>query len=106
MMMAIITQAFLARNHWQSRFVQTYSALTGVTLLIDAIAILIHLHILNQPEVTKTTLMWAGFIILFWNLAVLSLIFHRAFETSTGTSALISISYVITYHLFAFWLLT
>jgi CDP-diglyceride synthetase len=103
-MMAMITQVALKRNKLQSRFVQTYSALTGITLLIDAVTIPVHLHIMDRPEMPDTTIMWIGFAILFWNLAVLSLIFRRAFEVSTPISAIISFSYFVAYHLFAFWL--
>ena len=103
-MMAMIAQVGLSRKNLQARFVQTYSALTGITLLIDAVTIPIHLHIMDQPEMPETTIMWIGVMILVWNLAVLSLIFRRAFEVSVSISAIISFTYFFAYHLFAYWL--
>lgn len=103
-MMAMIAQVGLNRKNFQPRFVQTYSALTGITLLIDAVTIPIHLHIMERPEMPETTVMWIGVLIMVWNLAVLSLIFRRAFEVSISISAIISFGYFFAYHLFAFWL--
>ena len=42
--------------------------------------------------------------ILIWNLAVLSLIFKRAFEISTHLSAMISFNYFVVYQFIVIWL--
>jgi hypothetical protein len=103
-MLAMIAQITLKRLGLMARFVQTYSALTGITLLIDALTIPIHLHLQSQPDISQNTIVSIGIFILIWNLAVLSLIFKRAFDISTPQSAIISFSYFVAYHLFVFWL--
>ena len=44
--------------------------------------------------------------IQFWNLAVMSLIFKRAFAISTQLSAIIAFGYYIVYNSVFFWLFT
>ena len=99
LMMGLITQVGLARKNLQARFVQTFSALTGTTLLIDAITIFVYLQVLQQPGAQDSTVIGIGLIMLVWSLSVLSLIFRRAFEISTPLSAIISISFFFAYHL-------
>lgn len=103
-LMALIAYLGLNWKHRLPRFVQTYSALTGVTLLIDAATIPLHWIAIENPEAQSSTLSMISLVILFWNLAILSLIFKRAFEISNLISAMISFNYFVFYFFITYWL--
>lgn len=79
------------------RFQQTLSALVGINLVISAATIPIYRLVEAGDGDTDKTLVYVTLAILFWNLAVLSLIFKRAFEISIQLSAMISFNYFVVY---------
>ena len=98
MLLAIITYAGLWWRKTLPRFNQTISALVGVNLVISLISFPLY-HSVAQETARGTELTQAvinaSLAILIWNLAVLSLIFKRAFELSTMLSAMISFCYFV-----------
>ncbi len=81
------------------RLLQTLSALIGVSLIISIISLLIMFTLSDfdsasevSPEVLQINL-----ALLLWNLAVISLIFKRAFEIRTGVAGFIALNYFLVY---------
>ncbi len=96
-MLGIIVYIGLRWKKTMARFVQTFSALTGVNMVITAATIPVYRAIGGDSDEASRMLIYAYVVILIWNLAVLSLIFKRAFETSTHGSAMISFNYFVLY---------
>ncbi len=103
-MLAGIAYLGLRWKNRLARFVQTYSALVGVNVIITAATIPIYRAGGIGAEDAHPLLAYAILAILVWNLAVLSLIFKRAFEISTHLSAMISFNYFVLYQFTVFWL--
>ncbi len=102
-MLAAIVYFGLRWKNSMARFVQTYSALIGVNVIITAVTIPVY-RAIGVGEDSGSLLIYATLAILVWNLAVLSLIFKRAFEISTHLSAMISFNYFVLYQFIVIWL--
>ena len=84
-----------------SRWLQTFTALIGVNVVTTVVSIpFYYLSIDNEASNYILVL----YFIQIWNMAVLSLIFKRAFEISTQLSAVISFTYFVVYIFIVFWL--
>lgn len=87
---------------WQKklpRFAQTFSALLGVNLVMSLVAIPIFL-MSAESRSAGTGGDWLTYLtmgIIFWNLAVISLILKRAMEISTWISTMIAFNYFLFY---------
>ncbi len=107
-LLALITRIILNWKKKQSRFHQAFSALIGVNLVISAISIPVY-HILTQQisagDGANPAVLNATMLIVFWNLAVLSLIFKRSFEINTILSATISFNYFLIYQIIVIWII-
>ncbi len=81
------------------RFLQTFSALLGVNLVMSLVAIPLFL-MSADTRATGTETSWLTYLtmaIIFWNLAVISLILKRALEISTWVSTMIAFNYFLFY---------
>jgi hypothetical protein len=101
-MLALICYFGLRWKDSLSRFLQTYSALIGINVVITAVTIPVY-DLVTAGDDSESILIYVTLAILIWNLAVLSLIFKRAFEISTHLSAMLSFSYFIVYQVIAIW---
>ncbi|MCP4471800.1 MAG: hypothetical protein GY815_14155 [Gammaproteobacteria bacterium] len=84
-----------------SRWLQTFTALLGINVIITAATIPVYYLGINNEDSNYGLLLD---IILIWNIAVISLIFKRAFEISIQLSAVISFAYFMAYLFTVFWL--
>jgi hypothetical protein len=96
-MLGLIAYLGLRWKDRLSRWLQTFSALVGINLVITAATIPVYRAITDNQANQESLLLYATLIILLWNLAVLSLIFKRALEISTHLSAMISFNYFVVY---------
>jgi hypothetical protein len=85
------------------RFLQTFSALLGINVLFTVLSIPVQRYA-EGGNADDNLLLTVTVIILAWNLAVMSLIFKRAFEVSTHLSAMISFFYFVVYRIVVYWL--
>jgi len=85
------------------RFLQTFSALLGVNMIITAVTIPVYRAVSQNETDVDSLLIYVTLAILIWNLAVLSLIFKRAFTISTHLSAMISFNYFVLYQFIVIW---
>ena len=102
-MLALISYLGLRWKDSLARFLQTYSALLGINVVITAATIPVYNLVTANGGDGDSLLIYVTLAILIWNLAVLSLIFKRAFEISTHLSAMISFSYFVTYQFIVIW---
>jgi hypothetical protein len=101
-----ITWAGLNWKKTLPRLAQTYSALLGINLVFTIVTIAIYYLVDSSVSLGNEANKWLdtiSFIIILWNLAVVSLIFKRALEVSTSFSVLISFNYFLLYQFLAFW---
>jgi hypothetical protein len=103
-MLALITYVGLRLKNSLPRFLQTYSALIGINVVITAVTIPFYDLASEGGGEGANFLIYLTLAILIWNLAVLSLIFKRAFEISTHLSSVISFVYFVVYQFAAVWL--
>ncbi len=101
-LMGLIAYAGLKWKQQLDRFTQTFSALTGVTVIIDTLAIPLYRTIAFGPEGQENTLLLLTLAIMIWNLAVMSLILKRSFEITTLVSAILAFNYFVIYQVFVF----
>ncbi|MBC8211550.1 MAG: hypothetical protein H8E21_10845 [Gammaproteobacteria bacterium] len=95
----LISYAVLTFKKKQGRLLQTLSALIGINLIIS-IASLLLVGVLPDMQNTETPdplLVQLNLAILLWNMAVVSLIFKRAFEIKTIVAAIIAFNYLLIY---------
>lgn len=106
-LLTLITYIILRIRKTLSRIFQTMSALIGVNLIMTSVSLplysLVIGHNVSDPSVSQLEIN-LSMALIFWNLAVLSLIFKRAFGTRTLTSAMISFNYFVLYQLIILWL--
>lgn len=98
-LLALISLVVLKLNNHLERFVQTLHALVGVNLIISIISYPL-IQLLPDPtssEQPERLAIQLSLLLLIWNLAVISLIFRRAFEVSTMLAAFLSFSYFLFY---------
>lgn len=79
------------------RLLQTISALIGVSLIISLISFFF-ISLLPTPT-DEQQVSPLALIVLFWNLAVVSLIFKRSFEIRTIVAGFIAFNYFLLYEL-------
>lgn len=73
-------------------------------MVITAVTIPLYRFAIQHQNNIENLLIYVTLIILIWNLAVLSLIFKRAFEISTHLSAMISFNYFVVYQFIVIWI--
>lgn len=103
-MLALIAWVGLRMKKNQWRFQQTFSALAGVSMVIDACAVPLHRAMTATGGEPTTQMQLLGWAIVFWNLAVISLILKRALEVPTHISAIIAFNYFVIYQFIVFGL--
>lgn len=106
-MLGLITYLGLRMKKTLARFGQTFSALIGINLMITAVSLPAYHYAVDSASASGeggSLLIYVTLLIVIWNLAVLSLIFKRAFEVSTQISAMISFIYFINYQVLVVWL--
>jgi hypothetical protein len=103
-MLGLIAWFGLLWKQAMQRFLQTFSALLGINVVITAVAIPVDRFIGANGSENGNILLYATVALLVWNLAVLSLIFKRSLEISTHLSAMISFCYFVVYQVTVYWL--
>ena len=95
----LISYAVLAFKKMQGRLLQTLSALIGINLIISITSLLLvaMLPDMQNTETPDPLLVQLNLAILLWNLAVISLIFKRAFEIKTIVAGIIAFNYLLIY---------
>ena len=105
--LALLAAVTCSGLYWKvslTRFQQTFSALVGINLAISAATIPLYQLFSNGGESETSILLgYATLLIIIWNLAVMSLIFKRAFEISTPLSAMVSFNYFLVYQFIVIW---
>ncbi len=99
-LLALVVHVGLRWKNSMTRFLQTFSALAGVNLLITLVSILVYRLVGDAENMLQNPLFY---LLLLWNLAVMSLIFKRAFEISTFLSAMIAFNYYVVYQFLLVW---
>jgi hypothetical protein len=94
--LAAITYIGLKLKASLSRFQQTFSALLGTSMLLSPIYQVVANNGGSQAE-GNSLLLYVTLLIIFWNLAILSLIFKRSLEISTPLAAMLSFNYFLVY---------
>lgn len=87
--------------------VQTLSALIGTNLIMTSISLPIYSLIIDNSASNESFSQLEinlSIALIFWNLAVLSMIFKRAFDIGTLVSAMISFNYFVLFQLIIIWL--
>lgn len=85
------------------RFHKSLSALIGIGLIISAISVPLYAIFtpgINSADGVTSSFVYLTFIIIIWNLAVISNIFKQTFECSTLLAATVTFNYFITLQLF------
>ena len=100
-MLGLISYIGLRWKESLSRWLQTFTALIGVNLVTTAVTVPVYYLAIGDDDSNYTLLLY---FIQIWNMAVLSLIFKRAFEISIHLSAMISFTYFLVYLFTVFWL--
>ncbi len=88
------------------RWQQTFSALVGINLVITAASIPLRSALDIDGAEPNRALIYLTLALLVWNLAVVSLIFRRAFEISVQLSAMLAFSYFVVYQIISVWFYT
>ncbi len=96
-----ISYAMLRFSHKSERLLQTLSALIGVNLIVSIVGLpIMYLLPEVQPdEPIDPLVLQLNLLLLFWNLAVISLVFKRSFEIRTLTAGFLSFNYFLLYEL-------
>ena len=100
-MLGLISYIGLRWKESLSRWLQTFTALIGVSLVTTAVTVPVYYLAIGDDDSNYNLLLY---FIQIWNMAVLSLIFKRAFEISIQLSAMISFTYFLVYLFTVFWL--
>ena len=99
-LLALLVYLGLRWKNSMSRFLQTFSALAGVNLLITLVSIVVYRLAGDSENMLQNPVFY---LLLLWNLAIMSLIFKRAFEISTFLSAMIAFNYYVFYQFVLVW---
>ena len=100
-MLGLISYIGLRWKESLSRWLQTLTALIGVNLVTTAVTVPVYYLAIGDDDSNYNLLLY---FIQIWNMAVLSLIFKRAFDISIQLSAMISFTYFLVYLFTVFWL--
>lgn len=106
-LLALITYAGLRLKQILSRMIQTLSALVGVNLIMTAISIVIYRLVAGDnlaAESLSQAVIHLLLALVLWDLAVLSLVFKRAFGIGALASVMITFNYFILYQFIIVWL--
>jgi hypothetical protein len=100
-MLYLITYLVLNAQKRLQRLLQTLSALIGSSLIVSLVNLPFALMLPDAPEqaAQDEAVMHILRILLFWNLAIISLIFKRAFEVSTLLAGFLALNYFLFYEL-------
>ncbi len=95
-----ISYIFLKVKNNSGRFIQTLSALIGINLITSLATIPVMSFLVPSSEhpISSFATM-INILFLVWNLAVISLIFKRSFDTGTLSAGFIALSYFMMYEL-------
>lgn len=96
-----VSYIFLKYRNRTARLLQTLSALIGINLVISTVSLPFYLTLsdsLKGEEISQLTQV-LYLLLLLWNLAVISLIFKRAFEIRTIVAGIITFNYYLLYEL-------
>lgn len=102
-MLGLIAYWGLRWKKFPGRFRQTFSALIGINMIITAVTIPVYRSMTQNETNIANLLIYVTLAILIWNLAILSLIFKRAFAISTHLSAIIAFNYFVLYQFIVIW---
>ncbi len=81
------------------RLIQTLSALIGVNLIVSLVSIPVF-YLVSPPtpdQLAGSMALQINVILLVWNLAIISLIFKRAFQINTLLAGFIAFNYFLLY---------
>ena len=81
------------------RWHQTVSALIGINLVITAASLPLRGLLEPGDQGPGSLLLTLTLLLVVWNLAVLSMIFRRAFEISLQLSAMLAFVYFVVYQI-------
>ncbi len=95
----LISSVILKVVHKTERLQQTVSALIGVSLVISFVSlpIMAILPDIRDGDTINALTVQVSLVILIWNLAVISLIFKKAFEIRTILAGFLSFNYFLLY---------
>jgi len=99
-LLALVVYIGLRWKDSMVRFIQTFSALVGINMMITLASILVYRFASDYENMLQNPLFY---LLLLWNLAIMSLIFKRAFEISTFMSAMIAFNYYVVYQFVLVW---
>jgi hypothetical protein len=106
LLLAVVCYAGLKWKNLLPRFTQTFSALIGVNIIISIVSIPLYRVLVSENELDSgisSTALNATMLIVFWNLAVMSLIFKKAFNINTLLAAMISFNYFLVFQFIVVW---
>ena len=92
-----ITYAMLRFTNKSERLVKTMSALVGVNLVVSIVdlPVMSLLPDINRDEPIDPLVFYVNLLLLFWYLAIVSLIFKRSFDIRTTTAGFLSFNYFL-----------
>jgi len=101
-LLAIILKIGLKITKKPERFLQAFSAIVGIGMVISIISVPVFYLLIPgflQGQEVNQTVINVTLLLLMWNLAVISHIFKRSFDTSTLLSAVIAFNYLIVFEI-------
>ncbi len=106
-LLSLVIYSGLKWKNLLSRLGQSFSALLGTNMVISAVSVPVY-HALTEDytgdgEINRTVLN-ATLLIVFWNLAVMSLILKRALNINTILAAMISFNYFMVFQFLIVWM--
>jgi len=106
LLLAAVCYAGLKWKNLLPRFTQTLSALIGVNIIVSIVSIPLYRAVMPDNDLgsgISSTALNATLLIIFWNLAVISLIFKKAFNINTLMAAMISFNYFLVFQFMVVW---
>ncbi len=99
MILLTVTQVALMLIQRRERLFQTMSALIGVNLIISLVTVPVFqlLPATVEGGPVDPIALQINIMLLIWNLAVISLIFKRAFDIRTMSAGFLAFSYFLVY---------
>lgn len=94
-----ISYTVLRLTHKLGRLIQTLSALIGINLIVSIVSLplLLMLPATGDDTTIDPLFLQLNLALLLWNLAIISLIFKRAFEIRTLLAGFIAFNYFLLY---------
>lgn len=101
LLLLAISFIMLKFSRRSERLLQTITALVGANLIMSLVSVPLLMLLPDAPtaEQPGTLTLQLNLLLLFWNLAVISLIFKRAFEIRTIVAGIIAFNYFLLYEL-------